>query len=102
MSITHDTYKFFDCDFDVGGVFFDIPRAFNKVWHDGIIFKLEQNGMSGKLYKLLHVFLVNRKQRVALTEQVFSWANIKAGIPQGSNLGPLFFLVYINDLPKRL
>ena len=102
MSITHDTYKFFDCDFDAGGVFFDIPRAFNKVWHDGIIFKLEQNGMSGKLYKLLHVFLVNRKQRVALTEQVSSWANIKADIPQGSNLGPLFFLIYINDLPKRL
>ena len=58
--------------------------------------------MSGKLHKLLHVFLVNRKQRVALTGQVSSWANIKAGIPQGLNLGPLFFLIYINDLPKCL
>ena len=62
LSITHDIYKSFDCSYEVRGVFLDISIAFDKVWHDGIISKLEQNGISGKLNKLLHDFLVNRKQ----------------------------------------
>ena len=70
LSITHDIYKSFDSGYEVRGVFLDISKAFDKVWHDGIILKLEQNGMSGQLHKLLHDFLVNRKQRVVLNSQV--------------------------------
>ena len=80
LSITHDIYKSFDCGYEVRGVFLDISKAFNKVWHDGIIFKLEQNSISGKLHKLLHDFFVNRKQRVVLNAQVSSWSNFKAGV----------------------
>ena len=102
LSIIHDIYNFFDCVYEVRGVFLDIWNAFDKVWHDDIIFKLEQIGISGKLHKLLHDFLVNRKQRVVLNGQVSSWSNVKAGVPQGSILDPLLFLNYINDLPKDL
>ena len=47
---------------EVRGVFLDISKAFDKVWHDGVIFKMEQNGIFGKLHKLLHDLLINRKR----------------------------------------
>ena len=100
--MTHDSYKSFDCDFEVIGVFLIISKAFGKIWHDGIIFKLEQNGTSVKSHKLLHDFFVNRKQRVALKGHISSWANVKAGVPQGLILDPLLFFIYINVLPKGL
>ena len=102
MYITHDIYKSFDCGHEDRGIFLDISKAFDKVWHDGIIFKLEQNGISGKLHKLLHDFFANRKQRVVLNGQVSSWANVKSDVPQGSILSPLLLLIYINDLPKGI
>ena len=77
LCITRDIYKSFDYSYEVRGVFLVISKAFNKIWHDGIIFELEQNGISGKLHKLLHDFLVNRKQRVVLNWQVSSWVNVK-------------------------
>ena len=83
LPITYDIYKTFDCGYEVRGVFLDISSAFDKVWQDGIIFKLQQHGISGELHKLLHDFLVNRKQRVLLNGQVSSQANFKAGVPLG-------------------
>ena len=62
LTIIHDIYKSFDCSYEVRGIFLDISKAFDKVWHDGIIFKLEQNVISGKLHKLLHDFLVKKNK----------------------------------------
>ena len=80
------------------GVFLDISKAFDKVWHEGLIFKLKQNGISGNLLNLLCDFLRNRKQRVLLNGQVSDWSDVRAGVPQGSILGLLLFSIDIRRI----
>ena len=80
----------------------DISKAFDKVWHDGIIYKLKCNGISGSLLNFFENYLLNRFQRVFLNEKESNWMSLKAGVPQVSVLGPLHLLVYINDLTDNI
>ena len=104
LSITHNIFHSFDSNpsLEVRGVFLDISKAFDRVWHDGILFKLRATGIEGNLIKLIESFLSDRYQRVILNGQCSSWEKIKAGVPQGSILGPLLFLIYINDISNNL
>ena len=87
---------------EVCAVFLDISKAFDKVWHEGLIFKLKQSSISGSLLKLFGNYLHNRKQRVALNGSYSDYSIAESGVPQGSVLGPLLFLVYIYDLKRNI
>ena len=100
LSITHDIYKSLDDGFEVKGKFLDISKAFDKVWHEGLIYKLKQNGISGNLLNIIRDFLNSRKQRVVLSGQYSSWASITAGVTQGSILRLCFFLFTLTIYQK--
>ena len=104
IPINHNIYRAFDANpsLEVRGVFLDLSKAFYKVWHEGLLYKLKNNGINWNALKLIKSFLRNRCQRVLLNGQSSSWLSIRASVPQGSVLGPLFFLIYINDLPEGL
>ena len=84
------------------GVFLDILKAFDKLWHDNLILKLKSYGDEGEFLLLIKNYLHNRQQRVAFNGQIYEWERIYLGVLRGSGLGPLLFLIYINDLPDGI
>ena len=104
LSIVHNIYAGFDQNppLEVRSCFLDISKAFDKVWLEGLIYKMETMGFTGSILRLFQKFLSNKYQRVTINGQTSDWLPILAGVPQGSILGPLLFLIYINDLPDGL
>ena len=104
LSIVNSIFQAFDCNptLEVRSAYLDISKAFDRVWHKVLLYKFRRCGISGNLLAIIQSFLANRKQRTVLNGKTSQWGAIEAGVPQGSILGPLFFLIYINDLTDGL
>ena len=83
-------------------VFLDVSKAFDKVRHKGLLFKLGQFGIVGTLYDWIEHYLTGRSQKVVINGISSSLRYLQTGFPQGSILGPLLFLIYINDIINDL
>ena len=87
---------------EVRAVFCDISKAFDRVWHKGILHKLWASGIRGPLLSWFESYLSNRQQYTVINGYKSNVKSIEAGVPQGSVLGPLLFLVYINDIVEDI
>ena len=97
LSIVHEINSSLGCTptIVVRGIFLDISKEFDKVWHEGLLFKLESYGIGGELLNLFKDYLQEPQQGVVLNGHSSSWEAIKSGLSQGSVLGALLFLTYI-------
>ena len=83
-------------------VYLDFQKAFDKVPHKRLLLKIKSFGIEGRVLNWIKNWLIDRKQRVVLNGTFSDWTNVTSGVPQGSVLGPLLFIIFVNDMEQSV